>query len=92
MRAFAAPRTMVSLDSSHTYNHVRKELEVYAPLVTAGCYLVVEDTGWAEGPDVGEWADRAVAEFIVGNPMFQVDRTRERHLLTSNRGGWLKRI
>lgn len=37
------PRVMVSLDSDHSAAHVRREIELYAPLVTPGCYLVVED-------------------------------------------------
>lgn len=37
------PRVMVSLDSDHSAAHVRKEIELYAPLVTSGCYLVIED-------------------------------------------------
>lgn len=37
------PRVMVSLDSDHSADHVRKEIELYAPMVTRGCYLVVED-------------------------------------------------
>lgn len=36
-------RVMVSLDSDHSAAHVRREIELYAPLVTPGCYLVVED-------------------------------------------------
>ncbi len=36
-------RVMVSLDSDHSYRHVRDEIDLYAGLVTPGCYLVVED-------------------------------------------------
>jgi cephalosporin hydroxylase len=36
-------RVMVSLDSDHSAAHVRQEIELYAPLVSPGCYLVVED-------------------------------------------------
>ena len=35
---------MVILDSNHRHGHVRAELELYAPLVSVGCYLVVCDT------------------------------------------------
>lgn len=88
-----APRTMVSLDSLHTYEHVKRELELYAPLVTPGCYLVVEDTGWSNPKDTptGGWADRAAKEFLRDNPGYVSDVSREKHLITSNRGGWIRR-
>ena len=37
-------RVMVSLDSDHTPDHVLKEMELYGPLVTPGCWMVVQDT------------------------------------------------
>ena len=37
-------RVMVVLDSNHDHDHVYKELEIYAELVTKGCYLLVLDT------------------------------------------------
>lgn len=88
------PRAMVVLDSDHTYGHVKKELELYWPLVAVGCYLVVEDTGWRNPEDTaeGDWADTAVKEFLKDHPNFEADVSREKHLLTSNNGGWLKRI
>jgi cephalosporin hydroxylase len=39
----AGRRTMVSLDSEHAFPHVVAEIGLYGPLVTPGCYLVVED-------------------------------------------------
>lgn len=94
-------RTMVSLDSLHTYDHVIKELLNYAELTTPGCYCVVEDTGkkiddsdflteigGAEGG-----ASKAVDDFLQKKPgIFERDSYRERHLYTSNYGGYLKRI
>jgi cephalosporin hydroxylase len=44
VRALAGGRRcMVTLDSDHHFAHVRAEIQAYAPLVTPGCYLVVED-------------------------------------------------
>ena len=42
---------MVFLDSNHTHEHVLEELELYAPLVSKGCYCVVWDTGVEDLPD-----------------------------------------
>ncbi len=36
-------RVMVSLDAEHSSPHVQAEISMYAPLVTPGCYMVVED-------------------------------------------------
>ena len=41
---------MVVLDSNHTHEHVYNELRLYAPLVTAGQYLVVADTAVEDIP------------------------------------------
>jgi cephalosporin hydroxylase len=42
---------LIFLDSNHTHDHVLAELEAYAPLVTAGSYCVVWDTGVEDLPD-----------------------------------------
>lgn len=90
---FANPmqRVMVALDSLHTYEHVAKELAAYGPMVTPGCYLVVEDT--AVDASWGKPAAQAAArEFVAANPGFVIDREREKHLLTLNPDGWIRRV
>ena len=91
---------MVSLDSLHTYAHVAAELEAYASLVTVGQYLVVEDTGMGElgespnatPPDhENAWANLAVREFLASHSGYTADVSREKHLLTSNHNGWIRR-
>jgi len=37
-------RIMLCLDSNHTHDHVLKELDLYTPFVSQGCYCVVFDT------------------------------------------------
>lgn len=44
-------RIMLCLDSNHTHEHVLKELEAYAPLVSPGSYCVVFDTIVEDMPD-----------------------------------------
>ena len=99
-RAAGKSPVVVFLDSNHTHEHVARELELYAPLVTQGSYLVVFDTIVEEMPD-GAYADRpwgrgnnpstAVAEFLKGNPRFLADRAiDDKLLITMARGGYLR--
>lgn len=89
--------TMVILDSAHNYGHVTDELNRYAPLVTADCYLVVEDTnrdGYFLGRgDItgGDGPAEAVKAWQPSNRGFQVDRSRELFGFTQNPGGYLRR-
>ena len=95
-RADEAERVMVILDSDHGEPHVFEELTLLAPLVTPGCYLVVEDTivnGNPVLPDFGPGPGEAVARYLSLEPsLFVVDRNREKFHLTFNPGGYLRRI
>lgn len=92
---------MVILDSNHTHEHVKKELEIYSPLVNIGSYLVVCDTFVEDIPpgsfpnrpwEVGDNPKTAVKEFLQSNDSFEVDKFIENKLLiTSNYNGFLKR-
>jgi cephalosporin hydroxylase len=85
---------MVVLDSDHRSGHVAAELASYGPLVTSGQYLVVEDTnlGWlADLSFTGNGPKEALDDWLPDHPEFVVDMRRERHGLTMNPGGWLKR-
>ncbi len=87
-------RVMVILDSDHSRDHVRAELEAYAPLVTPGQYLIVEDTnvnGNPVLPEFGSGPAEALTEWLVGRDDFEVDRSREKFGLTFNPGGYLRR-
>jgi cephalosporin hydroxylase len=87
-------RTMVILDSDHRKRHVLAELEAYAPLVSVGHYLVVEDTNmsghpvhWKQGPGPME----AIEGWLPDHPEFECDERPERFLLTFQPHGWLRR-
>jgi len=86
---------MVVLDSDHKKDHVLKEMELYASLVTVGSYMVVEDTIVNGHPvsssfGLGPW--EAVEEFLSRHSEFVQDRSREHFLFTSNPGGYLKKV
>lgn len=95
-------RVLVILDSMHTHDHVLRELQLYAPLVTAGSYCVVLDTIIEDLPDEaypdrpwgkGNSPKTAVWEFVKSDPRFAIDSELESKLLmTSAPDGWLKRV
>ena len=95
-------KVMVSLDSNHTHEHVLKELELYCPLVSIGCYCVVFDTV-VEDMKAGSFPDRpwdkgnnprtAVNEFLKYNDSFVLDDQIEKKLIiTAAPGGYLRKI
>jgi cephalosporin hydroxylase len=87
-------KIMVVLDSAHDKPHVLRELDVWAPFVTPGCYLVVEDTnlnghpvpGWDAGGPM-----EALEEWLPNHPEFEIDKSREKFLLTTQPNGFLRR-
>jgi len=86
---------MVILDADHSKEHVSKELALLAPHVTAGSYLVVEDTninGHPTFPSYGEGPYEAVLQLLESSTDFVVDRSREKFLMTFNPNGYLKRV
>lgn len=94
-RRVGGRRAMVVLDSDHSQAHVAAELEAYRSLVAPGCYLVVEDTninGHPVAADFGPGPMEAVEAFLPSAPEFEVDRSRERFLLTLNPSGYLRRV
>ena len=95
-------RVMVFLDSNHTHKHVLRELELYAPLVTVGSYLVLPDTFIEYFPkgyysnrpwDVGNNPMTALREFLSGNDDFVIDKEKANKLMiTEAFDGYIKRI
>lgn len=88
-----ASPVMVILDSDHSRDHVLAELRAYAPLVTPGSYLVVEDTniGRPVEPELAPGPHEALEEFLRESPEFVRDLSREKFFLTFNPGGFLRR-
>jgi cephalosporin hydroxylase len=89
-------RVIVNLDSDHSMAHVLQELRMYAPLVSAGSYMAVEDThidGIPTNPEQGPGPMAAVRRFLAegGSKDFEQDFTREAMVMTSYPGGWLRR-
>lgn len=99
-------RVLVLLDSSHTRQHVAHELRVYAPLVSVGLYLVVQDGIMRDLADVPggqpSWTEdnptRAVADFLSANPEFALEppawafnESPLRAGITHWPSGWLRR-
>lgn len=91
---------LVNLDSDHRAPHVRRELDLYAPLVPVGGWLIVEDTNGApveqdaagalvevDGPMV------AVQGYLADHPgQFMREISCERFWVTAHPGGWLQRV
>lgn len=91
----AGRRCMVVEDSEHTYETTSEALSLYAPMVTKGCWLVVED-GFVDEPDLNEgfWngggVQKAVNEFIAspfGSRFSKHDLAT--YGITGNHNGWL---
>jgi len=86
---------IVILDSWHTYDHVRKELEMYHHLVKRGSYLIVEDTHVSGHPiewKYGKGPYEAVEDFLKENDDFVIDKECEKFEMTFNPSGYLRRV
>jgi cephalosporin hydroxylase len=95
-------RVLVCLDSNHTHDHVRSELELYAPLTSVGSYCVVFDTLIEDMP-ADEYPDRswgpgnnpktAVWDYLKTHSEFEIDKSIPAKLLiTVAHDGFLKRV
>ena len=96
-----AETVLVTLDSNHTHEHVLRELELYAPLVTPGSYCVVFDTVVEDMPpgsfpdrpwDIGDNPKTAVHAYLERHGEFEIDKAiHEKLLITVSRDGFLRR-
>jgi cephalosporin hydroxylase len=93
---------MVCLDSNHTHDHVLRELELYAPFVSAGNYCIVWDTVVEDMPEnpmpdrpwgKGNNPKTAVWEFLKTHAEFEIDKDIQNKLLiTVAPDGYLRRV
>jgi cephalosporin hydroxylase len=90
---------MLVLDSNHTHEHVRSELELWSPLIKKGNYIIVSDTivesiplqthrprPWGPGnnPMTG------MQEFLKNNSRFTFDNMYSKRAINSfNPNGYL---
>ncbi len=90
----AAGRPMlVILDSDHSQGHVEAELAAYAPLVPVGCYVIVEDSNIGQiRKDLMPGPLEAIETFLATTDEFEIDRSREKFLITFNPSGYLRRV
>lgn len=87
-------RVLVLLDSDHRRDHVLAELRAWGPLVSQGSYVIVQDTnlnGHPVMPDHGPGPWEAVETFLSENRDFEIDKGREKFLITYYPSGYLRR-
>ena len=95
-----AKTVLVVFDSNHTHAHVLQELELYAPLVTPGSYMVVNDGAqewvWEMPRGKREWKGNgpleAIRDFLATHKEFRVDPHYTRFGITSSPEGYLRRL
>ena len=88
-------KVLVILDSLHTKDHVLDEMHAYGPMVSKGSYMIVQD-GMVNGhpirPDWGPGPYEAIEAFDLEANGFEIDKSRERLILTYNPNGFLKKV
>lgn len=95
-----AKTVLVMFDSNHTRAHVLQELNLYAPLVTPGSYMVAHDGAqdwvWEIPSGKKEWKDDgplgAIHDFLASHKEFRIDSHYTRFGITSSPEGYLRRL
>ncbi len=89
------PRALVILGSKNGTPRIVREFAGLAPLVPIGSYVIVENTivnGHPVWPGYGPGPAEAVRRILAENGDFVQDPSWEKHGLTFNTGGFLRRI
>jgi cephalosporin hydroxylase len=89
-------KVMVVLDSDHSTRNVLAEMDAYGPLVSLGCYMIVEDSNIDGRPipapsNCRRGPGLALDKWVPKHPEFTADKFREKFGMTLNPGGFLKR-
>lgn len=95
----ADDRVMVVLDSNHTKEHVRRELDLYAPMVTPGSYIIATDGIMEDLYDTpggsSTWLNDnpriAIRDFLRSHSEFDIDPEPVRSGVTYWPDAFLKR-
>jgi cephalosporin hydroxylase len=97
----------VILDSNHSREHVRRELEAYHYLVTSGSYIVATDRIMRDLWDVprgnADWKTdnptQAAHDFVAAHPEFGIEQPAWRFnespldkVITGWPDAWIKRV
>lgn len=86
---------MVILDSDHHADYKLKEMELYGKYVTVGNYMIAEDSCFDEfpaWPEYGPGPAAAIKKFMHKNTSFEIDRSKENHMITFAPKAFLKKI
>lgn len=86
---------LVLLDSWHTKVHVLKEMEIYHKFVHEDSYMIIEDSHVNGNPVPWEYNDDgpmgAINDWLDHHDDWESDYECEKHLMTFNPKGYLKR-
>ncbi len=88
-------KIMVVLDSDQSAKHVLEELRIYDKYVIPGSFLIVEDGNMNGNPILpysGPGPGEALGQFLKENSDFEVDKSKEKFLMTFNPNGYLRRV
>jgi cephalosporin hydroxylase/predicted O-methyltransferase YrrM len=90
-----SPHAMVLLGSTNGAVRLVQEFNLFAPFVPVGSYVIVENTivnGHPVWPGYGPGPAEAVKRILAVHGDFVQDTSWEKHALTFNPGGFLRRI
>lgn len=96
VKALVGGRTCsVAIDSNHHAEHVDRELELFAPLVTPGQALIMDDT-LVDVLDfrkfrAGGGPLRSIAKYMPRHPEFEIAEGIEPYITTNFFGYWVKK-